>query len=79
MAREASSSQELMRGIAQLLNQKMLKYNWVGFYMLEKEDDQDVLMLGPFSGSMTPHTRIPLNKVFAAPLPPTARPSLWTT
>jgi L-methionine (R)-S-oxide reductase len=62
LAASARSSQELMEGITKLLHQKMLRYNWVGFYMLEKEDQKDMLVLGPFRGTMTPHTRIPLNQ-----------------
>ena len=58
----AASAQELMEGITKLLHQKMLRYNWVGFYLLEKEGKQDMLVLGPFRGTMTPHTRIPLNQ-----------------
>ena len=57
----AGSARELMEGITKLLHQKMLRYNWVGFYMLEKEGTTDILVLGPFRGTMTPHTRIPLN------------------
>jgi L-methionine (R)-S-oxide reductase len=62
LASGATSAQELMEGITKLLHQKMLRYNWVGFYMLEKEGAQDMLVLGPFRGTMTPHTRIPLNQ-----------------
>jgi L-methionine (R)-S-oxide reductase len=62
LAASVASAQELMAGIVKLLHQEMLKYNWVGFYMLEKEDEQDILVLGPFRGTMTPHTRIPLNQ-----------------
>jgi GAF domain-containing protein len=62
LAVSATSAQQLMEGIAKLLHQNMLRYNWVGFYMLEKEGKQDVLVLGPFRGTMTPHTRIPLNQ-----------------
>jgi len=51
-----------MKGIVALLHSKLTRYNWVGFYMLEKEGDRDVLVLGPFKGTMTPHTRIPLNQ-----------------
>jgi L-methionine (R)-S-oxide reductase len=58
----ATSAQQLMEGITKLLHQKMLRYNWVGFYMLEKDGPRDVLVLGPFRGTMTPHTRIPLNQ-----------------
>ena len=40
----------------------MLKYNWVGFYMLERGANPPMLVLGHFQGAMTPHTRIPLNQ-----------------
>jgi GAF domain-containing protein len=40
----------------------MLKYNWVGFYMLEPGAQPPMLVLGAFGGAMTPHTRIPLNQ-----------------
>jgi L-methionine (R)-S-oxide reductase len=62
LSTSATSAQHLMEGITKLLHQKMLRYNWVGFYMLEKEGKQDMLVLGPFRGTMTPHTRIPLNQ-----------------
>ena len=32
---QASSAQELMQAMVRLLPNRMLKYNWVGFYMLE--------------------------------------------
>ena len=53
---------ELMAGITQILHAKMLKYNWVGFYMLEPGSQPPTLVLGHFQGAMTPHTRIPLNQ-----------------
>jgi GAF domain-containing protein len=59
---EAGTSDQLMEGITQLLHQKMLRYNWVGFYMLEKGTTPPVLVLGHFQGAMTPHTRIPLHQ-----------------
>lgn len=59
---ESRSADQFMKGITLLLNEKMLKYNWVGFYMLEQGGQQPVLMLGPFEGAMTPHTRIHLNQ-----------------
>ncbi len=40
----------------------MLKYNWVGFYMLEPGANPPMLVLGHYQGAMTPHTRIPLNQ-----------------
>jgi len=45
-----------------LLHHRMLKYNWVGFYMLEPGAEPPMLVLGAFEGAMTPHTRIPLNQ-----------------
>ena len=51
-----------MTGVTEILNRKMLKYNWVGFYMLDESGPEPMLALGPFVGSMTPHTRIPLHQ-----------------
>ena len=62
LAELAASPRELMSGVVKLLNQRMLKYNWVGFYMLEPGAAPPVLVLGAFEGAMTPHTRIPLNQ-----------------
>jgi L-methionine (R)-S-oxide reductase len=62
LAAAATSAHELMTGIVTLLHKNLLKYNWVGFYMIEKEPAEDMLILGPFKGSMTPHTRIRLNQ-----------------
>jgi GAF domain-containing protein len=59
---ETSTADQLMEGIALLLNQQLLKYNWVGFYMLEAGADPPMLVLGHYQGAMTPHTRIPLNQ-----------------
>jgi L-methionine (R)-S-oxide reductase len=56
----AKSADQLMTDIVKVLHENMLKYNWVGFYMLEKSEP--ILALGPFEGAMTPHTRIPLNQ-----------------
>lgn len=59
---EARTADGLMDGLTRLLHERMLKYNWVGFYMLEAEAEPPVLVLGHFQGAMTPHTRIPLNQ-----------------
>lgn len=58
----ADSTDDLMRGITLLLNEKLLKYNWSGFYMLEPGANPPVLVLRHYQGTMTPHTRIPLNQ-----------------
>ena len=41
-----------------LLRRERPHYNWVGIYRLEGNE----LVLGPYVGKPTPHTRIPLNK-----------------
>ena len=62
LSSEAPTADQLMEGITVLLNQQMLKYNWVGFYMLEPGANPPMLVLGHYRGAMTPHTRIPLNQ-----------------
>lgn len=59
---QVRSADALMQGVTTLLNEKMLKYNWVGFYMLEPGAQPPVLVLSHYQGAMTPHTRIPLNQ-----------------
>ena len=51
-----------MQAMVKLLHGRMLKYNWVGFYMLEPGAQPPMLVLGAFEGAMTPHVRIPLNQ-----------------
>jgi len=62
LAPAVPTAQELMQRMVKLLHERMLKYNWVGFYMLEPGAQPPMLALGAFEGAMTPHTRIPLNQ-----------------
>jgi L-methionine (R)-S-oxide reductase len=62
LARDASSAEQFMRQTVELLRQRMLAYHWVGFYMLDADTQPPTLVLGPFAGATTPHTRIPLNQ-----------------
>jgi L-methionine (R)-S-oxide reductase len=62
LAQSAPSAQDLMRQMVKLLHDRMLKYNWVGFYLLEPGAKPPMLVLGAFEGAMTPHVRIPLNE-----------------
>ncbi|HKH99361.1 MAG TPA: GAF domain-containing protein [Candidatus Sulfotelmatobacter sp.] len=62
LAQAAPNASELMQQMVKLLHERMLKYNWVGFYMLEPGAQPPMLVLGAFEGAMTPHTRIPLNQ-----------------
>lgn len=61
LGKSAPNAEVLMKSIVALLHEKLTRYNWVGFYMLEKMGG-DTLVLGPFKGTMTPHTRIHLNQ-----------------
>lgn len=60
LAKTADKADALMTRIAQRLHEKMTRYNWVGFYMVDPAD-AGVLLVGAFSGSFTPNARIPLN------------------
>lgn len=56
----AQSAQAVMERIAKRLHEKMTRYNWVGFYLVDPAD-AGYLIVGPFAGSFTPNERIPLN------------------
>ena len=64
LSEQAKSTHDFMARLTRLLHERMLKYNWVGFYMLEDGSGGQpaMLALGPFQGAMTPHTRIPLHQ-----------------
>jgi L-methionine (R)-S-oxide reductase len=49
-----------MERISQGLHEKMTRYNWVGFYLVDPAD-ANMLLVGPFVGSFTPHGRISLS------------------
>jgi L-methionine (R)-S-oxide reductase len=60
-AQSASSAHSLMEHMAMHLHEKMTRYNWTGFYLVDPADS-NYLIVGPFSGSFTPNTRIPLDR-----------------
>lgn len=64
LSRAASSVEDFMWEAVKLLHDGMPRYDWVGFYRLEKSpvSHPPLLVLGPFQGAKTPHTRIPLNQ-----------------
>jgi GAF domain-containing protein len=51
----------LMDRIARRLHEKMTRYNWVGFYLVDPADS-GILLVGPYAGSFTPNARIPLDR-----------------
>jgi L-methionine (R)-S-oxide reductase len=52
----APNAKSAMRQVVQLLKDAMPHYTWVGIYLLENDE----LVLGPFLGKPSPHTRIAL-------------------
>lgn len=59
-ARTAGNLHGLMKHIVTRLHESMSRYNWVGFYEVDSADP-NILVVGPFAGSFTPHERIPLS------------------
>jgi L-methionine (R)-S-oxide reductase len=55
----APTVEALMERIAKRLHEKMTRYNWAGFYLVDPAD-ANFLVVGPFAGSFTPNTRIRL-------------------
>jgi L-methionine (R)-S-oxide reductase len=55
------SLESLQQNIVETVAQRLPYYNWTGFYMLDP-DDLQMLVLGPFVGDPTPHTRIPVSE-----------------
>ncbi len=45
-------------GICELLNETLDHYDWVGFYLVDRNEER-MLYLGPYVGAPTDHTRIP--------------------
>src|ERR1700691_5375013 len=56
----AATATILMQHISERLHEKMTRYNWVGFYLIDPAD-AGMLLVGPFAGSFTPNSRIPLD------------------
>jgi GAF domain-containing protein len=61
LASVASSLESLQQSIVETIAQRLLYYNWTGFYMLDPGDPK-TLVLGPFVGDPTPHVRIPVTE-----------------
>lgn len=58
---ELSNTNEKLLAICKLLKDNVSYYDWVGFYLVGKSNKRE-LMLGPFVGEATEHTRIPFGK-----------------
>jgi len=58
IARHADARTELPFEAVQLLKDNCFHYDWVGIYSLESDEE---LVLGPFLGKPSPHTRIKID------------------
>src|ERR1700675_1656922 len=56
----APTAESLMQRVADRLHEKLTRYNWTGFYLVDPADP-GYLIVGPYAGSFTPNVRIPLN------------------
>ena len=61
VANARSQPNEVMQHISDRLHAELVRYNWVGFYLVDTTD-RNYLLLGPHSGLTTPHVRISLNR-----------------
>lgn len=55
---QAPSYTEAMTQAVATLKEQMPDYSWVGIYLMDGQE----LLLGPYRGKPSPHTRIPLNQ-----------------
>jgi GAF domain-containing protein len=47
--------------ICRMLRENVEHYDWVGFYLVDPQEDR-MLVLGPYSGESTEHTKIPFGR-----------------
>lgn len=55
---QAPSYTDAMLEAVSVLKEQMPDYSWVGIYLMDGQE----LVLGPYRGKPSPHTRIPLNQ-----------------
>jgi L-methionine (R)-S-oxide reductase len=60
-AESTSDLASLQNFIVEIIPQRLPYYNWTGFYMLDP-DDSETLVLGSFRGAPTEHVRIPVSQ-----------------
>lgn len=60
-ALSAANAESLMQHVCDRLHQTKPRYNWVGFYLIDKSDP-NFLVVGPYTGSFAPNVRISLDK-----------------
>jgi GAF domain-containing protein len=58
----ASDKHDAMTAAVRMLKENRPYYTWVGIYVVEPGAHEPELVLGPFIGKPSPHTRIPLGR-----------------
>ena len=59
--RPDESLESKLQSICQLIDDEVKVFDWVGFYLADPESERE-LVLGPYVGEATEHTRIPYGK-----------------
>jgi L-methionine (R)-S-oxide reductase len=59
--KSSMSRDEKLKTVCRLLKDNIPYYNWVGFYVVD-DKNRNELILGPFEGEPTEHTRIPFGR-----------------
>ncbi len=54
---EAVPPEAKLQAVCDLLRSEVRDYHWVGYYLVDRDSEQE-LVLGPFAGEPTEHTRI---------------------
>lgn len=57
---QPKNREEVLKELCAFLQAEVSHYNWVGFYF--RDGDKEELVLGPYVGAETEHTRIPFGK-----------------
>jgi GAF domain-containing protein len=60
-ALSAANADSLMQHVSERIHLHIPRYNWVGFYLIDKKDSA-TLTLGPYAGSFTPTPKISMNQ-----------------
>jgi len=57
----ATNAEKLMQQVCDRLHQTKPRYNWVGFYLIDKSDPT-FLVVAPYTGSFAPNIRFSVDK-----------------
>jgi len=60
LLKQTKDRDAILAELCGLLQAEVAHYNWVGFYF--RDGDKEELVLGPYVGAPTEHTRIPFGK-----------------